>query len=91
MSSYGISNPRDPVLETIGNNTNQVKETFEDVQKTLGNYDDLLMNVLTQHEEDFLYAYKQHMLKIERELQFLKMKANEQDAKLTQDVKIISL
>jgi hypothetical protein len=49
------------------------------------------MNVLTQHEEDFLYAYKQHMLKIERELQFLKMKANEQDAKLTQDVKIISL
>ena len=43
----------------------------------LQDYDDKLMLVLDQHEEDFLYAYKMHMVKIEKELHFLKIKAHE--------------
>ena len=42
-----------------------------------------------QHENDFIYAYKTHMYKIERELKHLKQKSKEQDEKLTQDTRII--
>ena len=61
------------------------------MQNCLQSYDEKLVQVLSQHESDFIYAYKTHMYKIERELKALKQKSKEQDAKLTQDVRIISL
>ena len=50
---------------------------FDGANDFLKNYDERLVKVLEQHEDDFLFAYKMHMVKIEKELQFLKMKAFE--------------
>ena len=91
QSKVGQEDPKDPLLLAIGANASQIKSNFENVTDFLGDYDERIVKVLAQHEEDFLYAYKMHMVKIEKELQYLKLKAREQDAKLTQDARIVSL
>ena len=68
-----------------------MRGTFDQMTTTLKTYDDRLVNVLGQHQDDFWFAFKTHMNKIQKELQFLQAKSKEQDAKLTQDVRIIGL
>ena len=43
----------------------------------MSNYDTKLQNVIDQHEQDFLSAYKTHMVKVEKQLQLLKDKATD--------------
>ena len=81
----------DPVLMAIGLHSGQVKSNFEDLVQLITNYDEQINGVLQQHQQDFLYAYQLHMVKIEKELSFLKTKAAEQEVKLIQDQKIVSL
>lgn len=76
-SKVGQLDPKDPLLNAIAQNSTQVKHNFESVDNMLGDYDAKLISVLDQHEEDFLFAYKMHMVKIEKELAFLKIKAQE--------------
>ena len=80
-----------PSLIATKKNINEIQSTYGLMQNCLQSYDEKLVQVLSQHESDFIYAYKTHMYKIERELKALKQKSKEQDAKLTQDVRIISL
>jgi hypothetical protein len=47
--------------------------------------------VLLKHEDDFLSAYKTHMMKVEKELFYLKNKATEQESRLAQDDRIVTL
>lgn len=68
-----------------------MKAVFEQITDSLETYDEKLINVLGQHQDDFWFAFKTHMNKIQKELQFLQAKSKEQDAKLTQDVRIIGL
>ena len=49
------------------------------------------MNVIGRHEEDFLTAYKTHMVKVEQQLQLLKDKAKEQENKLNNDERIVKM
>ena len=81
----------DPTLEAVKKNVSDMKTTYAQMNGVLNTYDEKLVQVLGQHENDFIYAYKTHMYKIERELKHLKQKSKEQDAKLTQDVRIIGL
>ena len=46
---------------------------------------------MDKHEKDFLAAYRGHMLKVQKELAFLKKKANEQEFKLRKDDRIKNL
>jgi hypothetical protein len=46
---------------------------------------------LKQHERNFIKAYKGQMLKVEKELKFLKAKQAEQAGKLMQDDDITNL
>ncbi len=62
----------DPLLEAVKKNVNDMKGTYTQMQGVLGTYDQKLVQVLGQHENDFIYAYKTHMYKIERELKHLK-------------------
>ena len=57
----------------------------------LSDYDLQLNKVLQKHEDDFLAAYRTHMMKVEKELYFLKNKANEQESKLSSDDRIVTL
>lgn len=70
---------------------NQVQETFSEIRQVLQNYDKSLGLVIEQSELDFVNAYQQHMMKIERELENLKRKAKEQDLKINQDSRILHL
>lgn len=81
----------DPIVASLENNVAEMKNTFEEISNTLQSYDTKLINVLGQHQDDFWFAFKTHMNKIQKELQFLQQKSKEQDAKLTQDVRIIGL
>ena len=62
----------DPLLEAVKKNVHEMKGTYTQMQSVLGTYDQKLVQVLGQHENDFIYAYKTHMYKIERELKHLK-------------------
>ena len=81
----------DPMIGKVENNIGKMKEAFDQITGTLQTYDTKLINVLGQHQDDFWFAFKTHMNKIQKELQFLQQKSKEQDAKLTQDVRIIGL
>lgn len=67
----------DPVLEAVKKNMLDMKNTYGSMQGVLASYDQKLVQVLGQHENDFIYAYKTHMYKIERELKHLKQKSKE--------------
>ena len=41
-----------------------MKSTFEQITGTLDTYDEKLINVLGQHQDDFWFAFKTHMNKI---------------------------
>ena len=69
----------------------KILQNFTNVQTVLGDYDLQLNKVLQKHEDDFLAAYRTHMLKVEKELYFLKNKANEQESKLASDDRIVNL
>lgn len=57
----------------------------------INDYDTKLGHVIKRHEEDFLSAYRTHMTKVEKQLQLLKEKAMEQESKLNNDERVISL
>ena len=84
-------NGSDPLVASLEANVGRMKSTFDEIQNTLETYDTKLISVLGQHQDDFWFAFKTHMNKIEKELQILQSKSKEQDNKLTQDVRIISL
>lgn len=69
----------------------KMRKIFDNIVDTLQTYDQKLIDVLGQHQDDFWFAFKTHMSKIEKELQFLQQKSKEQDSKLTQDARIINL
>ena len=59
------------MVATLENNVNDMQNTFEEITTTLASYDTKLINVLGQHQDDFWFAFKTHMNKIQKELQFL--------------------
>ena len=69
----------------------EMRDDFDNITGSLETYDTKLKAVLGQHRDDFWFAFKTHMNKIENELQVLQNKSQEQDAKLTQDARIIGL
>ena len=81
----------DPIIGQLEKNINDMKGHFNDITGALVTYDEKLINVLGQHQDDFWFAFKTHMNKIEKELSFLQQKSKEQDTKLTQDARIIGL
>lgn len=53
--------------------------------------DSHFVNTLQNHEQNFIKAYKGQMVKVEKELKFLKTKQAEQAGKLMKDDDITSL
>ena len=70
---------QDPLVAKLDKNVSDMKTTFDQITGTLSNYDEKLIGVLGQHQDDFWFAFKTHMNKIESELQALKAKSQEQD------------
>lgn len=66
------------VFEKLGGfekNVDNILEIFVNTRNLIEGYDKKLLNVISKHEEDFLTAYKTHMVKVEKQLQLLKDKA----------------
>ena len=64
---------------------------YSKLNTVISDYDQQLNSVLAKHEDDFLQAYKTHMMKVEKELLFLKNRATEQEGKLASDDRIVTL
>ena len=79
----GADSANDALYRRISGNLDEMLDKFDQVQVTLKDFDQKLVKVLEQHEDDFMFAYKMHMVKIEKELQYLKNKAKEQEKRLT--------
>ena len=58
----------DPMIAQLESNIREMKGTFEQISGTLNSYDEKLINVLGQHQDDFWFAFKTHMNKIQKEL-----------------------
>lgn len=55
-------------FDKIVDNVDGITDAYADTSQVLNFYDRSLINVLDQHKEDFLFAYKLHMQRIEKEL-----------------------
>ena len=64
----GVEDKEALVLEDIDKNVEVILDTHKDIGNVLETFTSKLVKVLSQHEEDFIYAYKMHMVKIEKEL-----------------------
>lgn len=51
----------------------------------LDNFDEHLDNILERNEKDFLTAYRGHMLKVQKELEYFKAKTSEQEFRMKMD------
>lgn len=69
----------------------KIFEVFINLKYLMHDYDNRLTSVVTRHEEDFLTAYKTHMVKVEQQMQLLKDKAQEQENKLNNDDRILKM
>lgn len=65
--------------------------SYQQLNELVDHIDKHFVNTLNQYEQDFLVAYKGQMLKVERELKFLRAKQNEVMGKLMGDDEITSL
>ena len=72
-------------------NIDRMLWNYSKLHNVIADYDTQLNQVLAKHEDDFLSAYKTHMMKVEKELLFLKNRATEQEGKLASDDRIVSL
>ena len=52
------------------------------IHNVLENFDEHLDHILERNEKDFLTAYRGHMLKVQKELEFFKTKTSEQEFRL---------
>lgn len=69
----------------------RIKEMGSQLDELIVFLDEKMDNVLEKREKEFLSAYQAHMIKVQKELLYLKRKANEKELKLQQDDKILSL
>jgi hypothetical protein len=61
------------------------------LNRCVDNIENQFEMVLDNHENDFMAAYKGHMMKVKRELEFLRDKAVEAAGKLSNDDSITNL
>jgi hypothetical protein len=64
---------------------------YEQLHLVIESIDSHFVKTLKSHEQDFLTAYRGQMVKVERELKFLKAKQNELVGKLMGDDEITNL
>ena len=67
------------------------EEYYAQLNRVISQIDTHFQSTLKQHERNFIKAYKGQMLKVEKELKFLKAKQAEQAGKLMQDDDITNL
>lgn len=60
----------------------------EEINNVIQNFDQRVEEMMMKQEKDFLSAYRGHMLKVQKELETLKKKCNEQEFLLKRDNRI---
>jgi hypothetical protein len=78
------------VLQTVQNGPRVIEyhDQLRHLGETLG---ERVNAMLKEHEKDFFLAYKTHMYSVQKQFKALKAKADEEEKKTRQDVKIQSL
>ena len=80
-----------PTYQQNQNIIDEYMASYEELNLLVDNIDQHFVRTLTQYESDFVVAYKGQMLKVQKELKFLKAKQNEVLGKLMGDDEITSL
>jgi hypothetical protein len=87
-----------PVFVTSNPNEDDPNETlkqhevyYQQLDEVIGQIDEHFKRKLVQHQKDFIKAYEGQMLKVQKELSFLKNKQAEQAGKLMKDDDITNL
>ena len=65
--------------------TSKYVDIHTQIHDVLENFDEHLDNILERNEKDFLAAYRGHMTKVQKELEFYKEKTSDQEFKLRKD------
>jgi hypothetical protein len=69
----------------------EIKDLVLRLNTLVDSIDTHFVSTLAQHEQDFLKAYRGQMIKVERELRFMKQKQTELTGKLMGDDEITNL
>lgn len=56
-----------------------VMEAYKELHRTIEDMDNKVEHVIKKHEAEFLYAYRNHISKIKKELAEIKHKSEEQE------------
>ncbi|PFH32595.1 putative myosin heavy chain [Besnoitia besnoiti] len=86
----GRPDSRRALFETLKNGP-QIREGVERIHEMLDTLDQKVDKLLGDHERDFLLAYRTHMYTIQKQMDYFKQKADEEQTKLLRDVKIRTL
>lgn len=80
-----------PSLEKAGEEGQKILHYHTKLMDLANNLDTKMELLLKEHEKDFFLAYKTHMYDIQGKFKELKQKADDEDAKTREDVKIRAL
>ena len=89
--SKNLGNIIDNLPQEANKNLKEIKFLFGGLNSAVTNMENKFDNALEQHEKDFLSAYREHMLKVQGELNQYKNRTNEVDAQVRKDERIAVL
>lgn len=74
-----MEGPNKPAVFITGENVQPVLEAYRELNRTIDEMDKKVEHVIKKHEAEFLYAYRNHIAKIKKELAEIKHKSEEQE------------
>ncbi|CBZ50443.1 putative myosin heavy chain [Neospora caninum Liverpool] len=86
----GRPDSRRALFESLKNGP-KIREGVERIHGLLDTLDQRVDKLMGDHERDFLLAYRTHMYTIQKQMDYFKQKADEEQTKLLRDVKIRTL
>ncbi|RQX68486.1 putative myosin heavy chain [Toxoplasma gondii CAST] len=90
VDDLGRPDSRRALFETLKNGP-KIRDEVERIHGLLESLDQRVDKLMGDHERDFLLAYRTHMYTIQKQMDYFKEKADEEQTKLLRDVKIRTL
>ncbi|KEP64428.1 UNVERIFIED_CONTAM: myosin heavy chain, putative [Hammondia hammondi] len=90
VDDLGRPDSRRALFETLKNGP-KIRDEVERIHGLLDSLDQRVDKLMGDHERDFLLAYRTHMYTVQKQMEYFKEKADEEQTKLLRDVKIRTL
>lgn len=87
---HGRQEARRALFETLKDGP-KIREGVDRLHGLLGTLDQTVDKLMADHERDFLLAFRTHMYTVQKQMDYFKQRADEEQTKILRDVKIRAL